>query len=164
MRILVILAGLVAAQGAAAQDIVYSGRATDACLADGGSWRDCAGQSADQCMTDTEGGETTVGMGVCLDREREMWDGRLNAAYGQLMAQYTVNDAENATYGAIAPSQVDALRAMQRAWIGYRDALCEFERAKWGGGTGGGPAAVACLLHETAEQTGLLIDSAEGLQ
>ena len=41
---------------------------------------------------------------------------------------------------------------MQRAWIGWRDATCDYERAQWGGGTGGGPATVACLMRLTGEQ------------
>ena len=46
-----------------------------------------------------------------------------------------------------------ALRAMQRAWIGFRDATCDYERSLWGGGTGGGPATAACLMRMTGEQT-----------
>jgi uncharacterized protein YecT (DUF1311 family) len=41
---------------------------------------------------------------------------------------------------------------MQRAWIGYRDAACDYERAQWGGGSGGGPATAGCLMRLTGEQ------------
>ena len=41
---------------------------------------------------------------------------------------------------------------MQRKWIDFRDAACAFEASKWGGGTGGGPAATQCHLTLTAQQ------------
>jgi uncharacterized protein YecT (DUF1311 family) len=44
------------------------------------------------------------------------------------------------------------LKAMQRAWIAYRDAACRHEQAQWMGGTGGGPARMSCHAHETAQQ------------
>jgi uncharacterized protein YecT (DUF1311 family) len=94
--------------------------------------RACIGLSAGDCMETTAMGSTTVGMGFCLDRELTLWDGRLNAAYRDLMAA--------------------ALRAMQRGWIAFRDARCDYERAQWGGGTGGGPATLACLMQMTGEQ------------
>ena len=151
---------------AAAQDLVYADDATQTCLADAapGDRAACAGESAAACMRDTPGGDSTVGMGGCLDRERQFWDDALNAAYGDLMALYKTRDAEAAAGGWNAPEQVPALKAMQRAWIAYRDARCDFERAKWGGGTGGGPATLQCLMAVTAEQTVLLQDGMDGLQ
>jgi uncharacterized protein YecT (DUF1311 family) len=149
-----------------AQDLVYSDDAVSDCLGseaprEGAS---CAGASAAACMADTPGSDTTVGMGGCFDREWQFWDGELNEAYGALMMVYLDSDAEAAAGGWNAPSQVEALRAMQRAWITYRDARCDFERSQWGGGTGGGPATVACLMDVTAEQTILLRDAMDGLQ
>ena len=41
---------------------------------------------------------------------------------------------------------------MQRAWIAYRDARCGYEYSLWQGGTGGGPASVACYMEVTGEQ------------
>lgn len=54
---------------------------------------------------------------------------------------------------ATTASLGEALRNMQRAWINYRDAGCLYEQAQWFGGTGGGPATMACHMHETARQT-----------
>ncbi len=143
-----LLGALLFAAPAQAQDLSFSPVHTEACLQEAvgrGERLDCIGASANQCMQDTAGGETTVGMGGCLDRERDFWDGRLNAAYQQLLSQQRSD-----------PAMLDALRGMQRAWISYRDARCDYEYVQWGGGTGGGPAILACLMQATAEQVFVL--------
>ncbi|MEL7013069.1 MAG: lysozyme inhibitor LprI family protein [Pseudomonadota bacterium] len=163
MRVLVALAVLAAP--AAAQDLVFSPAATEACLAntrDYDARHQCVGASARQCMTDTPGGETTVGMGGCLSAELDYWDAQLNAAYGDVIAEARATDAEMAEIGATAASQEDALRAMQRAWIPFRDATCDYEYSQWGGGSGGGPAIAACLMRMTGEQTLYLLGSRLG--
>ena len=168
MRIIAQAIGLalLLSGSAAAQDLVFHDEAVAACLADatGGNRRDCIGVAADACMTDTPGGDSTVGMGGCLSREYEVWDRMLNAAYRDLLNLYDSSDAEAEAGGWNAPAQVPALKAMQRAWITYRDARCDFERAKWGGGTGQGPATSQCLMQLTAEQTFVLQDGMDGLQ
>jgi uncharacterized protein YecT (DUF1311 family) len=147
---------LVALAGpAAAQDLVFDMGATLSCLdrtSAGRDGRECIGRSADACMVATPGGSSTIGMGGCLDRELSYWDERLNASYSDLRASERSDDA---SYGGSAGyvSKADALRDMQRAWIAFRDATCDYERAQWGGGTGGGPATVACLMYMTGEQT-----------
>jgi uncharacterized protein YecT (DUF1311 family) len=136
--------------------------ATQACLAGAGDLaarKACIGRSAGACM-DSDAGATTVGMGFCLGGELEWWDARLNAAYRALLAREQAVDAEMAEIGATVPSLADALQAMQRAWIGYRDATCDYERAQWGNGTGAGPAAAACLMTQTGEQA-LYIENRE---
>ncbi len=91
-------------------------------------------------------------MGGCLDYELSYWDDRLNASYRALRAKERASDADWAgSPGAV--SKADALRDMQRAWIPLRDATCDYERSQWGGGTGGGPATLACLLRMTGGQT-----------
>ncbi len=139
-----------------AQDLPeFSPAATEACLvgaADLPMMEACVGASANACMESNSMGYTTVGMGYCFDQERAFWDGRLNAAYGQVMAKDKALDAEMASLDSAAPSLAEALRAMQRAWIPFRDASCDYERAQWGGGTGGGPATLSCLMYETARQ------------
>jgi uncharacterized protein YecT (DUF1311 family) len=146
------LLAMPAAGPAAAQDLRFSPRATDDCFAAGGTAETCIGASAQACMVENEGGYSTLAMGFCFDRELQYWDAALNAAYQQLRNQLAATDAENRTYDANAPSQADALRDMQRAWIAYRDRRCDYERSLWGGGTGGGPAGIACLMSETAHQ------------
>ena len=122
----------------------------------------CIGLSAERCMEETDGGYSTVGMGGCLDREWEYWDARLNIAYGKAMRAAEAMDAEMADLGASVPSQADALRAMQRAWIPFRDRKCDFARSQWGGGTGGGPASISCLMVTTAQQALYIEGSALG--
>lgn len=154
MRILGALL-LFAASGASAQEVIFSPSATEACLAgaaDERAQRACIGLSAQTCMAETPGGETTVGMGGCLEREWQYWDARLNGIYQFRMAQAKSTDTEMADLGATVPSQADALREMQRAWIPFRDGKCGYEYSQWGGGTGGGPAITACLMGETGEQ------------
>ena len=102
----------------------------------------CIGTAANLCMIDTQGGSSTPVMGACLNSELDWWDSRLNTVYGKLMTQY-----------ADQPGLAERLRAMQRNWIPYRDARCDFEFAQWDGGTGQGPALAACLMTATAEQT-----------
>lgn len=149
-RLIIWLAfGLSATSPVFAQELSFSKAHTEACLQEavGLSERyDCIGASAGQCMTETLGGETTVGMGGCLDRERAYWDARLNETYQRLLAQQA--DRETAI--------TDNLRAMQRSWISYRDARCDYEFVQWGGGTGGGPAILDCLMRATAEQVFIL--------
>jgi uncharacterized protein YecT (DUF1311 family) len=141
---------MVTAQPVLAQpQLVFSQSHTEQCLWAGGAQAECIGASARQCMAETPGGETTVGMGGCLDREWQYWDGRLNMAYQDALARARNFDAEN---GDFAPPSEPALREMQRAWIPFRDARCGFEMSLWGGGTGGGPAYAECLMIVTAEQ------------
>ncbi len=138
----------------AAQDFEFSTAAVEGCLAGLGSGEDaraCIGASANACMA-TDAGGTTVGMGACLSRELSYWDDRLNAAYGVAMAAARATDTEMADLGSAAPHQAPALREMQRAWITFRDAKCDHARSLWGGGTGGGPATVDCLMQTTGAQ------------
>lgn len=152
----VALLSLVLASSVAAQEQVFDASVAEACLESVGvsaQFEDCVGQAAEQCMSESEGGDTTVGMSQCLQAEAQWWDTVLNATYGELLAFSKEMDAAN---GAEVPSQETALRDMQRAWIGYRDAKCGFERSQWGRGSGAGPAVAACLMEETAQQARVL--------
>lgn len=138
-----------------AQELVYDSAVTGGCtdaLSSLPEKRSCIGASARACMAATPQGQTTVGTGTCLTRELDYWDARLNAVYGGLVARAKRIDAEFAVQGFNQPSLLQSLRAAQRAWIAWRDTTCAFERAQWGNGTGGGPAALSCHLHMTAEQ------------
>lgn len=148
-------AALVLAAPAAAQDLVYSDDTTRACLAaasDSVAQEACIGRSADACMAANDVGGTTVGMGGCLDHELRFWDVLLNAYYQSAMDRAKRMDAETRQYNTAAAAMENTLRDMQRAWIPFRDATCDFERAQWGGGTGGGPATLGCLMRLTGEQ------------
>lgn len=135
--------------------------ATEACIIEanatspglsGHSVLDCVGSAAAACMM-TPGGDTTIGMIKCLNNELSYWDRRLNAAYAQRVAIAKEQDTEMRELGSSAASIEENLKAMQRAWISFRDASCLYEQAQWMGGTGGGPATMACHMQETARQT-----------
>lgn len=149
----VLCLSLTAPAATFAQEVTFSPEATMQCLQeDLTNGVACIGASADQCMIDTDGGDTTVGMGGCLDAERAYWDARLNAAFGARLSEAQEADAEAASQNVSAPSQETALREMQRAWIGFRDKRCAWASALWSGGTGAGPATLGCLMLTTGEQ------------
>lgn len=139
---------------AVAQDMVFDPAPTEACLAAApADLASCVGHAADACMAENPQGDTTMGMSFCLSQEWEWWDARLNAAYAALMEKHEAGDAQVKAEGLEVASVAEALRAMQRAWIVYRDAACDYERAQWAGGTGGGPATAACLMQQTGVRT-----------
>ena len=148
--------GILLISGAAnAQELVFSMQATDACIADRGhegAAEQCIGESANLCMERTDGGQSTAGMVACMGAELEAWDKRLNTAYAELMAREKAEDKEMADLGSAAPKQTPALRDMQRKWIAYRDARCEFIGAQWGGGSGTWPAVQGCHMVMTGKQ------------
>ena len=138
---------------APAQELNFSPALTKLCFSEATDKQQCIGLSAEACMEVSEGGFSTVGMGGCLEQELNWWDAMLNRSYQHLMTQEKADDAEAKSDGFTAPSKTDALKAMQRAWIPHRDATCDYEMSQWGGGTGGGPAILACLMRLTGEQT-----------
>jgi len=73
---------------------------------------------------------TTVDMMQCVNRLRDQWDRRLNAAYRR------VTDAES-------DPQKSALRNAQRKWISYRDANCAYYA--------GGQGSIARIEAATCE-------------
>ncbi len=157
-NIRVLLFGLVIGfpAQALAQELTFNPMLTHSCLEDATTPAErvaCIGVSANACMEETEGGYSTVGMGGCIDRELAWWDDRLNSSYRDLRAREKADDAEFGAGENGIPAKAPALKAMQRAWITWRDATCDYERSQWGGGTGGGPATLGCLMRLTAEQT-----------
>jgi len=139
----------------AQDDLVFDISLTKSCLREAstaGEKRECIGESANACMRANSLGGSTYGMGGCLNFEAEWWDGQLNIVYKKLRRQEKADDEANAEFSDNLPKQAEALRDMQRAWIAYRDATCEYEYSQFGGGTGGGPAGIACTLHLTAAQ------------
>lgn len=148
--VMILLAG-----PALAQEPVFDPSVTDTCtqrVSTLPEQRACIGASATACMESTNLGYSTMGMSLCTGQEFDYWDARLNVAYRDVMAQAKRIDADKIAKGWTEPSLAEPLLAAQRAWIKWRDATCAFERAQWGSGTGGGPAALSCLLHKTAEQ------------
>ena len=161
MKIFLALAfSFLAALPAHAQEVVFDMSATDTCLARGGDGMQsvCVGQSAERCMAINGVGRTTMGVSDCLRREWQAWDQRLNQRYQAVLLEARQNDADNAGLKYQAPNQEEALRAMQRAWIAFRDAKCDYVASLFQGGTGAGPGSLDCLMRETAAQTLYLRD------
>jgi len=153
MRILMALGLVALAFPAAAEGLKFSPRAVETCLEQGGG-NECIGLAAQACMEETEGGYSTPVIGGCLDAERAFWDDLLNTAYGELRVRSQEIDAQEPYEGLPPrPSDIDALRDMQRAWIAYRDASCRYEELQWWGGTGASGAYIGCLMRMTGEQT-----------
>lgn len=160
MRKHVILIALMASP-LSAQELSFAPEPTETCLhntAHGGDKSQCIGLAANQCMSRPDG-QTTIGMGFCLDAELSHWDGILNSGYQQLRAAMQASDAELPETLAI---QTDQLRDMQRAWMSFRDARCSFEAAQWQGGTGASPAYLACMMTMTGEQALYLMSVLSG--
>lgn len=112
----------------------------------------CIGASSDDCMTSAQG-QTTAGMVQCLGLELADWDNMLNDTYRKLVTQQKAADAALAASGSsIKPQRVEKLQKMQRDWISYRDAACQFDAAQWDGGSGSGPSATGCALGLTGHQ------------
>ncbi|EGQ8442544.1 lysozyme inhibitor LprI family protein [Vibrio cholerae] len=139
---------------------IFTSVATNQCLAEayklsssllGHRVLDCVGLSAKDCMA-SQGGDTTIGMMTCLQREVEFWELRLNTAYSKHLLIADKQDAEINNVRATNISLSNKLKIMQRAWIDYKNAACLYEQAQWLGGSGGGPATIACHMHETARQ------------
>ena len=148
-----LVAGVLGAalmQGAAAQaEPVFSPEATERCVAE--AYNASPTRSGQACIT-SPGGDTTIGMMACFDGELRYWDHRLTEAYSRKRQSARQSDQQLAGIRATALSSSDTLRTMQRAWIAFRDAACLHEQAQWMGGTGAGPATLACHMHETARQ------------
>lgn len=146
-----LIAGLVLglSSGAALAEMQFDISPTLDCLAqqgDEGDRMSCVGVAAGVCM---DGNETTVGMGFCLEQEWMYWDDQLNAVYKEAKAGAAAMDKDMAPPLNV---QEQSLKEMQRAWIAFRDARCNWEAALWMGGTGSGPAQLACLMQETGRQ------------
>jgi uncharacterized protein YecT (DUF1311 family) len=75
----------------------------------------------------------------CYDRERAIWDDRLNDAYKRLIAKSE-------------PAVAASYRKIQRAWIAYRDARCAHPQIEFQG-------SMAFSLMETTADRSLWLGS-----
>lgn len=136
---------------ASAQDFTIDAHLIDRCL---GINQDtpmfCVGQQARACYDDYGGGADMV-LAACLEAEAAYWDGALNQVYQEVLA--LVEREQNMDIGYLPDQLTDATRAMQRAWIAYRDATCGLDLARaFPFGSAAGPASGECMMRETARQ------------
>ncbi|MGB6650995.1 MAG: lysozyme inhibitor LprI family protein [Xanthobacteraceae bacterium] len=96
---------------------------------------------ADPCMGDP-GSKSDGQMADCNEIEGAIWDDLLNANYKTLL-------------GELDADQTAKAKAMQRAWIAYRDTTCQFYYDKIQGSMAQMMIA-ACTTRETARRAMLL--------
>jgi uncharacterized protein YecT (DUF1311 family) len=92
--------------------------------------------------TKTREGSSNVGTADCYRLESAIWDNLLNENFKTLI-------------GALDSQQNTKLRAMQQAWITYRDTTCNFYMDKIQGSMAI-PMGAACAARETARRALLL--------
>ena len=92
--------------------------------------------------TNTREGSSNIGTADCYRVEWVIWDNLLNENFKNLM-------------GALDSQQTAKLRAMQQAWIAYRDTTCNFYMDKIQGSMAI-PMGAACAARETARRALLL--------
>lgn len=116
-----------------------------------GARLDCAGAGQEACLTQTAMDHPDLHPVdrelACIDAERQWWDQALNDRYAELKAIEVARGADRA----------QALTAMQRDWIAFRDARCAYDGITNGRGTGGAVAEPLCVMRETARQVILLM-------
>jgi uncharacterized protein YecT (DUF1311 family) len=95
---------------------------------------------SEPCISKTRGSDHDAA--DCYSAETAIWDSLLNENYKKLVA--TLDD-----------DQTEKARAMQRAWIAYRDTTCNFYWDKIQG-TMANPMISACTARETARRAVLL--------
>jgi uncharacterized protein YecT (DUF1311 family) len=92
--------------------------------------------------TNTREGSSNLGTADCYRVEWVIWDNLLNDNFKKLM-------------DALDNQQSAKLRAMQQAWIAYRDTTCNFYMDKIQGSMAI-PMGTACAARETARRALLL--------
>jgi uncharacterized protein YecT (DUF1311 family) len=113
-------------------------------------YQDDVDQGERQCLfnlvatpcTNTREGASNQGTADCYRVEWVIWDNLLNENFKNLMS-------------ALDSQQNAKLRAMQQAWIAYRDSTCNFYMDKIQGSMAV-PMGAACAARETARRALLL--------
>lgn len=101
----------------------------------------CKGAASQPCM-DADGGESTLGMTMCLAEEGSAWEALMNAAQTRL---------------AQRQETVAALTSAQEQWRAYREAECGYAVARWGEGSGARVELAGCMATMVADRAIVLI-------
>ena len=104
--------------------------------------RECLFKLVGDPCTETPEGTFNVGTADCYRLEAAIWDSLLNENFKNLL-------------GTLDDQQTAKLRAVQHAWIAYRDTTCNFYSDKIQG-TMAIPMSAACNARETARRAVLL--------
>ncbi len=98
----------------------------------------CVGTAAAACMDRTPAGLSNLGMTECLTLEAQWWDKLLNSRYAQLKAD-------------LEPEAFASLQDVQRKWIAFKDADCQYiYDHQFGEGSMRLPVSASCDLDATA--------------
>jgi uncharacterized protein YecT (DUF1311 family) len=98
----------------------------------------CIGVLATACLQAVGESARDNQYGDCYDREEEVWDKRLNAAYRAALRHMEKGGRDN-------------LRKTERAWIAWRDASCNQAWATFQG-TMAAPIQAYCRMDRTSRQ------------
>jgi uncharacterized protein YecT (DUF1311 family) len=96
----------------------------------------CVGVVANACIQ--KAGDSNGTRIECYERERAVWDARLNQTYKRLRAESE-------------PDVRESYQKVQRAWMAYRDARCDHPPIEFKGSMAG-PMQAWCLFLLTADQ------------
>jgi len=110
--------------------------------------------------------QTQVELTACAGIDFETADRALNDLWPKLVAAAKANDAYVAEQASLTgvPTTLEALRTAQRAWIGFRDAQCDYEAYAVFGGTAQPMIGSLCLARLTNERIDQLVEAMEGMQ
>lgn len=114
---------------------------------------------AQDALVDCSNAMTTVDMRYCAAQSLRAADDDLNGIYAQAIEAARETDRY---LPEDAPSAEDLLRIAQRAWIPYRDAVCESAAAPYYGGSIQPQIHMSCLARMTRDRTQALADLMNG--
>ncbi len=152
-----LLALWTGAGAVAAQELVFSMQASESCLSEMSGDTDplaCLGNSASRCMEETDGGYSRLGTLGCIQAELVGWEDRMNGSFAQMQVKDQIADTEEGAQEVFGPM----LQKMQREWLDYRNARCDYIGAKEGGDEAFEERRDWCRLEMTGLQTLLLRD------
>lgn len=136
-----LVADNAAARGPHEEDILTektgpAGRLASAAAAAPVEAANCIGVVANACIQ--KAGDSNGTRIECYEREKAVWDARLNQAYKRVTAESE-------------PDVRDSYQKVQRAWLAYRDARCNHPSIEFKGSMAG-PMQAWCQLELTANQ------------
>ncbi|WEZ82790.1 lysozyme inhibitor LprI family protein [Rhizobium sp. 32-5/1] len=107
----------------------------------------------DDPKVDCDNQVTQFDMNHCANVDYEVADAALNATYKTVLAHMAEIDKDLAESMPNLVGAVEALKAAQRAWIGYRDGQCELAGFSARGGSMEPMLVSSCLADLTTKRT-----------
>jgi len=145
-----------------ADKVVFDPAPLEACWQDQGRAAACTGEGSGPCMEATPFGTSTMGMVACLAAELDWWERLMARLLADLRAAEAAFDAAPDPVLSDPPSAVAALDRVQRLWIDWARARCDYEVIEFLAGTIRGPIGVGCHLELTARQAEYLAGRLRG--